>query len=101
MMTFQEAFLCGSGLLLGMGLGLCVTGVTWIFLKETAYRLLGIQKILDENRQYNQYVLESLRERNIIAHDAIGYLESIALAIEMFEDDDDGEAWKLPSDNQG
>ena len=85
----------------GLSLGFCVGLVAWVLLREGLNRLLGITCLLDEHREFNRATLEALLSRNRLAVEGSVFLERIAVAIEMFEDDDDGDSWKLPVDNQG
>ncbi len=62
MTTFVEALLWGTGL----SLGICVGLVAWIFLREATYRILGIHKIVDEARQHGIDCLGALLDRNSI-----------------------------------
>lgn len=95
-MTFLEAFLWGSGL----SLGLCVGLVAWLFLKAAVYKLLGVDGHWEAMRNCERAGLAALLSRNELTVDANGFLERIAQGVnwssedEDEDDEDDSEDWK-------
>ena len=78
-MIFLEAFLWGTGLSLGM----CVGLVAWIFLKAAAYKILGIAADLERHLQLGVASLAALESRNELTVETNEWMESIAHAMEL------------------
>jgi hypothetical protein len=79
-MAFVNAFLWGTGL----SLGLCVGLVAWLFLRTVSEKILGIADHWSSSLQLQRESLAALTERNLLADETNGYVERIAL---MFERD--------------
>ena len=77
-MIFLTAFLWGTGL----SLGLCVGLVAWVFLKAAAYKILGIDVQWEMMRAYERECLGALQSRNDLTESTNVRLERIADAIE-------------------
>lgn len=73
-MTFLTAFLWGTGL----SLGLCVGLVAWVFLRTATYKLLGITEDLQKHVEISVKSLAALYERNDLTVKTNEALELIA-----------------------
>ena len=78
-MAFLESFLWGTGL----SLGICVGLVAWAFLRTGVYKLLGVTASLESNLQFNRESLAALQERNRLTCDTNDLLGRIALTNEL------------------
>lgn len=77
-----------SGIMWGAGvsLGLCVGLVTWVFLRQATYWLLGITIDSSEHRRFNRETLEALLERNALTQETNSRLGHIGVTIEELVD---------------
>jgi hypothetical protein len=78
-MIFLEAFLWGTGLSLGM----CVGLVAWVFLRTAVNKLLGITEQLNKHVEIGVNSLLALQERNDLTISSNARLERIANAVEL------------------
>ena len=90
MSTFVESFLWGTGL----SLGLCVGLVAWAFLRHGVHKVLGIDDQWETQREYNRESLDCLKERNRLTVVTNEIIERIACEFEQDDLDDDSETRK-------
>jgi len=82
MTTFSSGLLWGSGL----SLGICVGLVAWIFLREAANWLLGITAKLDRHLDSTLRSMALLAERNEMTRETNEQATRIALMSELLCD---------------
>ena len=73
-MAFIDAFLWGTGL----SLGICVGLVAWMFLRTASEKILGIADHWSSSMQLQRDSLALLRERNELTVETNEALEQIA-----------------------
>lgn len=72
-MQFVDGFLWGSGLSLGIAVGLFV----WIFLRTFANKICGIANDWERLQKYNSKSLAALEERNRLTYMTNTWIEQI------------------------
>jgi hypothetical protein len=77
-MAFVNAFLWGTGL----SLGICVGLVAWMFLRTAFGKVLGITEQWSSSLQLQRESLEALKLRNILTTETNEFVERIALMLE-------------------
>ena len=76
-MEFLRGFLWGTG----VSLGLCVGLVVWIFLRTWAHWIVGISDELRFRKEHDRKCLAALEERNQLSGQQIDVLRDIAFTI--------------------
>lgn len=79
-MAFIDAFLWGTGLSLGM----CVGLVAWMFLRTASSKVLGITEQWTTSLQLQRESLEALKLRNILTTETNELAERITLMLERY-----------------
>ncbi len=77
-MTFLESFLCGTGI----SLGICVGLVAWVCLREFLEKTLGREAFREEQKRYSEDTLAALQTRNDMTAATTAALSQSATAIE-------------------
>jgi len=77
-MAFVNALLWGTGL----SLGICVGLLTWLFLRTASEKILGIADHWSSSMQLQRDSVSLLRERNSLTVETNEFAERIALMLE-------------------